>query len=127
MNIRKILALPGFFQEGTHWVKDRQELTGAQAILRTLRAFHIDTIFGMPSVHTLPLYNVMRDEVGLRHILARHEQGAGFMAEGYARVKGSPGVVFTITGPGVTNVATPVASAYADSIPLLVISSCAPT
>lgn len=108
-------------------MKDRQYLTGAQAIIQTLRAFHIDTIFGIPGVHTLPLYNVMRDEVGLRHILARHEQGAGFMAEGYARVKGSPGVVFTITGPGVTNVATPVASAYADSIPLLVISSSAST
>ena len=108
-------------------MKDRQYLTGAQAIIKTLRAFHIDTVFGIPGVHTLPLYNVLRDEVGLRHILARHEQGAGFMAEGYARIKGTPGVVFTITGPGVTNVATPVASAYADSIPLLVISSSAPT
>ncbi|MBV9258900.1 MAG: thiamine pyrophosphate-binding protein, partial [Ktedonobacteraceae bacterium] len=108
-------------------MKDRQYLTGAQAIIKTLHAFHIDTVFGIPGVHTLPLYDGMRDEVGLRHILARHEQGAGFMAEGYARIKGTPGVVFTITGPGVTNVATPVASAYADSIPLLVISSSAPT
>jgi thiamine pyrophosphate-dependent acetolactate synthase large subunit-like protein len=108
-------------------VKDRQYLTGAQAIIKTLRTFHSNTVFGIPGVHTLPLYDVMRDETGLRHILARHEQGAGFMAEGYARITGSPGVVFTITGPGVTNVATPIASAYADSIPLLVISSSAPT
>ncbi len=108
-------------------MKDRQYLTGAQAIIKTLRAFHIDTIFGIPGVHTLPLYNVLRDEMGIRHILARHEQGAGFMAEGYARITGTPGVVFTITGPGVTNVATPIASAYANSVPLLVISSSAPT
>ena len=108
-------------------MKDKLSLTGAQAIIQTLRAFHIDTIFGIPGVHTLPLYNVLRDETGMRHILARHEQGAGFMAEGYARITGTPGVVFTITGPGVTNVATPVASAYADSIPLLVVSSSAPT
>ena len=98
-------------------MKDRQYLTGAQAIIKTLRTFHINTIFGIPGVHTLPLYDVIRDETGLRHILARHEQGAGFMAEGYARITGSPGVVFTITGPGVTNVATPVASAYADFDP----------
>jgi thiamine pyrophosphate-dependent acetolactate synthase large subunit-like protein len=101
----------------------KQRLTGAQAIIKTLRAFHIKTIFGIPGVHTLPLYDAIRDEVGLRHVLARHEQGAGFMAEGYARIQGRPGVVCTITGPGATNVATPVASAYADSVPLLVISS----
>ena len=101
--------------------------SGAQAIINTLRAFHIDTIFGIPGVHTLALYDAMRDEVGLRHVLARHEQGAGFMAEGYARIQGRPGVVCTITGPGATNVATPVASAYADSVPLLVISSSSST
>jgi len=104
-------------------VKDRLHLTGAQAIIATLRAYGIDTIFGIPGVHTLPIYDVLRGESGFRHVLARHEQGAGFMAEGYARATGRPGVVCTITGPGVTNVATPVASAYADSIPLLVIST----
>lgn len=102
---------------------EKFHLTGAQAIVATLRAYGVDTIFGIPGVHTLPLYDVIRGESGLRHILARHEQGAGFMAEGYARASGRPGVVCTITGPGVTNVATPVASAYADSIPLFVISS----
>ena len=101
-------------------------LTGAQAAIATLSSYGIDTIFGIPGVHTLPLYDVMRDEPGLRHILARHEQGAGFMAEGYARASGQVGVVCTITGPGVTNVATPVASAYSDSIPLLVISTSLP-
>ncbi len=98
-------------------------LTGAQAAIATLRAHGVKTIFGIPGVHTLSLYDEMRVEPGLRHILARHEQGAGFMAEGYARVSGQVGVVCTITGPGVTNVATPVASAYSDSIPLLVIST----
>jgi len=98
-------------------------LTGAQAVIATLRAHGVDTIFGIPGVHTLSLYDAMRDETGLRHILARHEQGAGFMADGYARLSGHIGVACTITGPGVTNIATPIANAYADSIPLLVISS----
>ncbi|HEU5376602.1 MAG TPA: thiamine pyrophosphate-binding protein [Ktedonobacteraceae bacterium] len=104
-------------------MKDKQSLTGAQAIIATLRAYNVDTIFGIPGVHTLPIYDAIQQEPGLRHVLARHEQGAGFMADGYARISGRPGVVCTITGPGVTNVATPVADAYADSVPLLVISS----
>lgn len=102
---------------------NRQHLTGAQAVTATLRAYNVDIIFGIPGVHTLPIYDAIYHEPGLRHILARHEQGAGFMAEGYARATGRPGVVCTITGPGVTNVTTPAASAYADSIPLLIISS----
>jgi thiamine pyrophosphate-dependent acetolactate synthase large subunit-like protein len=101
-------------------------LTGAQAVIATLRVHGVDTIFGIPGVHTLSLYDAMRGETGLRHILARHEQGAGFMADGYARLSGRAGVACTITGPGVTNIATPVANAYADSIPLLVISSSLP-
>src|SRR6266851_4798466 len=108
-------------QEGADRVKNRLHLTGAQAIIATLRAYDVDTIFGIPGVHTLPLYEVMRTEPGLRHVLARHEQGAGFMAEGYARASGRPGVACVITGPGVTNVSTAVASAYADSVPLLVV------
>jgi thiamine pyrophosphate-dependent acetolactate synthase large subunit-like protein len=107
-------------------VNSRQNLTGAQAVIATLRQFQVDTIFGIPGVHTLPLYDAMRQEPGLRHVLARHEQGAGFMADGYARISGRPGVVCTITGPGVTNVSTPLADAYADSIPLLVISTALP-
>ena len=105
---------------------NRQHLTGAQAVIATLRAHAVDTIFGIPGVHTLPIYDAIYHEQGLQHVLARHEQGAGFMAEGYARTSGRTGVVCTITGPGVTNVATPVANAYADSIPLLVISSTLP-
>ncbi|HLI07997.1 MAG TPA: thiamine pyrophosphate-binding protein [Ktedonobacteraceae bacterium] len=101
-------------------------ISGAQALIATLRSHGVDTLFGIPGVHTLPIYDVLYREPGLRHVLARHEQGAGFMADGYARVSAKPGVVCTITGPGVTNVATPVASAYADSVPLLVISTSLP-
>lgn len=101
-------------------------LTGGQAVVAALRAHGVDTIFGIPGVHTLPLYDAMLDEPGLRHVLARHEQGAGFMADGYARVAGKEGIVSVITGPGVTNVATPVADAYADAVPLLVIASSLP-
>ncbi|GHO46469.1 thiamine pyrophosphate-binding protein [Ktedonospora formicarum] len=107
-------------------MNNRQHLTGAQAIIATLQAYQVDTIFGIPGIHTLPLYDEIQRTPNMRHILARHEQGAGFMAEGYARVTGRPGVVSTITGPGLTNVATPVASAFADSIPLFVISSSGP-
>ena len=99
------------------------KLSGAQALIATLRAYNVETIFGIPGVHTLPIYDAMREEPGLRHVLARHEQGAGFMADGYARISGRPGVVCTITGPGATNAATPLADAYADSIPLLIIST----
>jgi hypothetical protein len=76
-------------------VKNRQNLTGAQVVIATLRAYNVDTIFGIPGVHTLPLYDAIQQEQGLRHILARHEQGAGFMADGYARISGRPGVVCT--------------------------------
>jgi len=101
-------------------------MTGAEAAVAALRAHDVSHVFGIPGVHTLPLYDALRGESGIRHILARHEQGAGFMAEGYARVTGRPGVAYVITGPGVTNVATPMASAYADSVPLLVIASSLP-
>ncbi|KUF10759.1 5-guanidino-2-oxopentanoate decarboxylase [Pseudoponticoccus marisrubri] len=87
-----------------------------------LEAHGIDTVFGIPGVHTIPLYEGLA-ESGLRHVTPRHEQGAGFMADGYARQTGRPGVCFVITGPGVTNIATPMAQAYSDSIPMLVISS----
>ncbi|WP_409301501.1 5-guanidino-2-oxopentanoate decarboxylase [Pseudomonas sp. KCJK8993] len=99
-----------------------QTLTAGQALVRLLAGYGVDTVFGIPGVHTLELYRGLPGS-GIRHVLTRHEQGAGFMADGYARVSGKPGVCFVISGPGVTNVATPIGQAYADSIPLLVISS----
>ncbi|HJN48868.1 MAG: 5-guanidino-2-oxopentanoate decarboxylase [Pseudomonadales bacterium] len=93
-----------------------------EALVSLLEAYHVDTVFGIPGVHTVELYRgLARSDI--RHISARHEQGAGFMADGYARVSGRPGVCFIITGPGITNIATAMAQAYSDSIPMLVISS----
>jgi 5-guanidino-2-oxopentanoate decarboxylase len=80
-------------------------------------------VFGIPGVHNIELYRGL-DEAGLVHVLARHEQGAGFMADGYARASGTPGVAFVISGPGVTNIMTPMGQAYSDSVPMLVLSSC---
>ena len=96
--------------------------TGAQLVIASLESHGVDTVFGIPGVHTLALYDALR-ESSLRHVLARHEQGVGFMADGYARATGKPGVAVVITGPGVTNIATAVGEAYTDSSPLLVISS----
>jgi len=87
-----------------------------------LEAYGVEVIFGIPGVHTVELYRGLPN-TKLRHVTPRHEQGAGFMADGYARVSGRPGVCFIITGPGMTNIATAMAQAYADSIPMLVISA----
>ncbi|MDQ2092009.1 thiamine pyrophosphate-binding protein [Marimonas arenosa] len=95
---------------------------GAQ-ISHMLKSRGVEVIFGIPGVHNVELYRGI-EEAGLTHVLARHEQGAGFMADGYARATGRPGVAFTITGPGLTNILTPLGQAYSDSVPLLVISSC---
>src|ERR1700744_554203 len=83
------------------------------------------TVFGIPGVHTLELYRGLADS-GLRHVAPRHEQGAAFMADGWARVTGRPGVCILIGGPGLTNAITPIAQAYHDSIPMLVISGAVP-
>lgn len=95
---------------------------GAQ-ISHMLKARGVDVIFGIPGVHNQEMYRGI-EEAGITHVLARHEQGAGFMADGYARATGKPGVAYVITGPGVCNTMTPMGQAYSDSVPLLVISSC---
>ena len=99
----------------------RQQTCG-EAMVRLLECRGVDTVFGIPGVHTLDLYRGLSGS-SIRHVLVRHEQGAGFMADGYARISGRPGVCFVITGPGVTNIATPMGQAYSDSIPMLVIST----
>jgi thiamine pyrophosphate-dependent acetolactate synthase large subunit-like protein len=96
--------------------------TCGEALVRLLESYGVDTVFGVPGVHTLELYRGLATS-GIRHVLPRHEQGAGFMADGYARLSGRPGVCFVITGPGVTNAATSLGQAYSDSVPLLLISS----
>ena len=97
-------------------------LTCGQALMHLLEGYGVDTVFGIPGEHTLELYRGIETS-NVRHVLVRNEQGAGFMADGYARASGKPGVCTLITGPGVTNAATPLAQAYADSVPLLLISS----
>ncbi|MCE8006805.1 5-guanidino-2-oxopentanoate decarboxylase [Aestuariivita sp.] len=95
---------------------------GAQ-ISHMLKARGVDVIFGIPGVHNQEMYRGI-EEAGITHVLARHEQGAGFMADGYARASGRAGVAYVITGPGLTNVLTPLGQAYSDSVPVLAISSC---
>ena len=97
-------------------------LTTGEAVVHLLKAYGVDTVFGMPGVHTLDFYRAL-PETGIRHVGVRHEQGAGFMADGYARVSGRPGVCLLISGPGITNAATPIGQAYSDSQPMLILSS----
>lgn len=91
-------------------------------ILALLERHGVEHVFGIPGVHTIPLYDGLA-ESRIAHVTPRHEQGAGFMADAYARVSGKPGVCFVITGPGLTNIATAMGQAHGDSVPLLVISS----
>ncbi|MGD9912788.1 MAG: 5-guanidino-2-oxopentanoate decarboxylase [Rhizobiaceae bacterium] len=95
--------------------------TLGEALIRLLEAHGVDTVFGIPGVHTVELYRGLAGS-RIRHVTPRHEQGAGFMADGYARASGRPGVAFVITGPGLTNTLTAMAQARADSVPMLVIS-----
>ena len=97
-------------------------VTCGEVLVKILESYGVDTVFGIPGVHTVELYRGL-PATGIRHITPRHEQGAGFMADGYARVTGQPGVCLIITGPGMTNIATAMGQALADSIPMLVISS----
>ena len=92
------------------------------ALIALLQRYGVEHVFGIPGVHTIELYRGLADSA-IRHHTPRHEQGAGFMADGYSRVSGKAGVCFVITGPGLTNIITPMGQALADSIPMLVISS----
>lgn len=96
--------------------------TGGSELVAQLEGYGVDTVFGMPGVHTLSFFDPLAKST-IRHIGARHEQGAGFMADGYARATGKPGVCLIISGPGVTNAATPIGQAYSDSIPVLAVTS----
>ncbi|WP_299352084.1 5-guanidino-2-oxopentanoate decarboxylase [uncultured Shimia sp.] len=92
-------------------------------ISHMLKSRGVDMIFGIPGVHNVEMYRGI-EEAGITHVLARHEQGAGFMADGYARATGRPGVAYVITGPGLCNIMTPMGQAYSDSVSVLVLSSC---
>jgi acetolactate synthase-1/2/3 large subunit len=97
------------------------QLTGAQALIKSLEMEGTEVVFGLPGGAILPVYDPLIDS-SIRHILVRHEQGAGHMAEGYAHVTGRPGVAMVTSGPGATNIVTPLADAFMDSIPIVVIS-----
>ena len=98
-------------------------LTGGEWVVAALGAEGVRHVFGIPGVHNLAIYDALLRQSAIRHVLARHEAGAGFMADGYARASGEPGVLLVTTGPGATNVLTPLVEAYAGSMPVLVVMS----
>ena len=102
-------------------------MSGAQMVIEALRDNGVDTIFGYPGGAVLPIYDELHQQSDINHILVRHEQGAGHMAEGYARSTGRPGVVLVTSGPGATNTVTALTDAMMDSIPLVCITGQVPT
>ncbi len=98
------------------------KMRGADAILRSLEAEGVEVIFGIPGGAIMPTYDAMARGTTVRHVLARHEQGAGHMAQGYARASGKVGVAIATSGPGATNLVTPIADAWMDSTPLVCIT-----
>jgi len=103
------------------------ELTGAEIVFKALTDHKVEYIFGYPGGAVLPLYDQLSKQKKIKHILVRHEQGAGHAAEGYARSTGKPGVVLVTSGPGATNMVTALTDAYMDSIPLVCITGQVPT
>ncbi|NMT64304.1 acetolactate synthase 2 catalytic subunit [Marinobacter orientalis] len=102
-------------------------MNGAQHILEAFHRHHISTVFGYPGGCIMPLYDALVDDVGVEHVLCRHEQGCALAADGYARASGKPGVCIATSGPGATNLITGVANAHRDSIPMLVITGQVPS
>ena len=102
------------------------KLSGAEIVIECLKKEGVDVVFGYPGGVVIPTYDVIQRTTGLKHILVRHEQGATHMADGYARATGKPGVVLVSSGPGATNTVTGIATAYMDSIPMIVITGQVP-
>lgn len=102
-------------------------MTGAEALIESLRVNGVRPVFGIPSTHTLEIYRALGQATDIGHVTTTHEQGAAFMADGYARTTGRPGVCIVTTGPGVTNAATAIAEAYSDSVPVLCITAHIPS
>ena len=103
------------------------ELSGAEILMRCLKEEGVEYIFGYPGGAVLHIYDALFQQDDVKHILVRHEQGATHAADGYARATGKPGVVLVTSGPGATNAVTGIATAYLDSIPLIVISGQVPS
>ncbi|HVM04649.1 MAG TPA: acetolactate synthase large subunit [Acidimicrobiales bacterium] len=105
---------------------ETMKLTGAQALIKSLEMEGVEVMFGLPGGAILPVYDPIIDST-IRHVLVRHEQGAGHMAEGYAHVTGRPGVAIVTSGPAATNIVTPLCDAYMDSIPMVVVTGQVPS
>jgi thiamine pyrophosphate-dependent acetolactate synthase large subunit-like protein len=103
------------------------EVTGGEVVVRTLKAHGVDVVFGLPGVHALAIYDALYAHPEVHHIAVRHEQAAAYMADGYARVTGRPGVCITTTGPGAANTAAAMGTAYFDSVPVLNVMSQVPS
>lgn len=101
----------------------KHEMTGGAAIVQSLQQHGVDTVFGIPGTHNLAIYEALHDAPSIQHIVARHEQGAAFMADGYARASGREGICFCTTGPAALNLLASMGTAYSDSIPLFAICS----
>src|SRR3954454_17242374 len=115
------LVFPARFRAGTFDKGAEMKITGAQALIKSLEMEGVEVMFGLPGGCILPAYDPLLDS-SIRHILVRHEQGAGHMAEGYAHVTGRPGVAMVTSGPAATNMVTPLCDAYMDSIPMIAIT-----
>ena len=101
-----------------------EEMDGGRALIRALEEEGVDVMFGLPGGAILPVYDPIIDS-SIRHVLVRHEQGAGHMAEGYAHATGRPGVAMVTSGPAATNIVTPLCDAYLDSVPMVVVTGLA--
>ncbi|MDQ6937282.1 MAG: thiamine pyrophosphate-binding protein, partial [Actinomycetota bacterium] len=99
-----------------------ESVSGAKALIRSLEEVGADLVFGIPGGAILPAYDPLYDSTRVRHVLTRHEQGAGHAAEGYAQATGKVGVCIATSGPGATNLVTPIADAYMDSVPMVAIT-----
>ncbi len=120
---RKARAVEGRpFGPGSKTDKQGKTMTGAQAVIASLEAEGVDTIFGYPGGQAIKIYDALYDSKKIRHVLARHEQGATHMADGYARATGKVGVVLVTSGPGATNTVTGIATACMDSVPMVIIT-----
>lgn len=122
MAMRKLAIEGKPFGPGSHTPHEGKTMTGAQAVIASLEAEGVDTIFGYPGGQAIKIYDALYDSKQIHHVLARHEQGATHMADGYARATGKVGVVLVTSGPGATNTVTGIATAYMDSIPMVVIT-----
>src|SRR4051812_32251982 len=103
------------------------QISGAQSLVRSLEEIGVEVVFGIPGGAILPAYDPLFDSERLRHILVRHEQGAGHAATGYAQATGRVGVCMATSGPGATNLVTPIADAYMDSVPIVAITGQVPS